>query len=242
MGETRRHVWLFKIINTNSHRIFLKNYFCILGICFTLFFAPVYAQKDTVINGKHYKAIDSNDSKQTVNKHQIPLDSAFIIDNKHFQYYNNWINIGIGAQQNLTYSSGLGFAGSLDFNFHIKRTYFQLGAQLTGESVNSYNNYQIHLGYGKRFEDKDFHLAAFAGVSFSSGYGRDTDSTYNRRYNEPGLYIEGEIVKKISYDIGIGGSLFADWNKEQSMIGARFVLYFSGAFTGKKKDRYSDPE
>ena len=169
----------------------------------------------------------------------IPLDSEFVMENKRFQYYNNWVNIGIGAQQNLTYGMDLGFAGSADFNFHIKRQYFQVGGMMTGEHVSNYNNYQVHLGFGKRFEDKDVHIAGFAGISYSTGYGRDSDSTYNRHYNEPGLYLEGEIVKKISYDIGLGGSLFADWNQEQSMIGARFILYFSGAFRGKTKTQTS---
>lgn len=189
-----------------------------------------------MINGKHYKLVDPKKKIENNRKRGIPLDSEFVIDNKRFQFYNNWINIGIGAQQNLTYGIGLGFAGSADFNFHIKREYFQVGAMLTGEHMRAYNNYQVHVGYGKRFEDKDVHVAGFAGISYSTGYGRDSDSTYNRPYNQPGLYIEGEIVKKISYDIGLGGSLFADWNTEQSMMGARFILYFSGAFRGKKKN------
>ncbi len=221
----------------------MSKYFFIYTSCVILFFAlPAYAQKDTVINGKHYKLVDPKKPVTVNGKRMIPLDSEFVIDNKRFQYYNNWVNIGFGAQQNLTYGIGLGFAGSADFNFHIKRYYFQIGGQLTGEHIGSYNNYQIHFGYGKRFEDKDVHVAGFAGLSYSSGYGRDSDSTYNRPYSKPGLYIEGEIVKKISYDIGLGGSLFADWNKEQSMIGARFIVYFSGSFRGKKKDLNRDPD
>lgn len=208
-----------------------------------LFYAlPICAQKDTVINGKHYKLVDPKKNIENNRKRAIPLDSEFVIDNKRFQFYNNWINIGIGAQQNLTFGIGLGFAGSADFNFHIKREYFQVGAMLTGEHMRAYNNYQIHVGYGKRFEDKDVHVAGFAGISYSTGYGRDSDSTYNRHYNQPGLYIEGEIVKKISYDIGLGGSLFADWNNEQSMMGARFILYFSGAFRGKKKNASTEDQ
>lgn len=201
---------------------------------------PSYAQKDTVINGTHYKAIESKQSVKTNDKHLTPLDSQFVIDNKRFQYYNNWINVGFGAQQNLTYGIGLGFAGSADFNFHIKRSYFQAGVMLTGEKIRSYNNYQAHLCYGTRFEDKDVHIAGFVGFSYSSGYGRDSDSTYNRRYLQPGIYAEAEIVKKISYDVGLGGSLFGDWNKEQSLIGARFVLYFSGAFIGKERSSISE--
>lgn len=222
----------------------MNKYPLIFISCVFLFFAlPGYAQKDTVINGKHYKLVDPKKPLKVNGKRMIPLDSEFVIDNKRFQYYNNWINIGIGTQQNLTYGIQLGFAGSADFNFHINRYYFQIGGMLTGLHLGSYNNYQIHLGYGKRFEDKDVHVAGFAGLSYSTGYGRDTDSTYNRPYSEPGIYLEGEIVKKISYDIGLGGSLFADWNKEQSMIGARFIVYFSGSFRGKKKNPPSaDPD
>jgi hypothetical protein len=213
----------------------LNRYLFIYISCAILFSAfPVYAQKDTVINGKRYQLLDTKKPVNVSGKRMIPLDSEFVIDNKRFRYYNNWVNVGIGVQQNLTYGIGLGFAGSADFNFHIKRNYFQIGGQLTGLHLGSYNNYQIHLGYGKRFEDKDVHFAGFAGFSYSSGMGRDSDSTYNRPYSKPGVYIEGEIVKKISYDIGFGGSLFADWNKEQSMIGARFIVYFSGSFSGKK--------
>jgi hypothetical protein len=221
----------------------LSKYFFISIFCVFLFLAlPGYAQKDTVINGKLYKQVDPKKSVAVNGKRMIPLDSEFVMDNKRFQYYNNWVNIGIGMQQNLTYDIGLGFAGSADFNFHIKRYYFQIGGLLTGLHLGSYNNYQVHLGYGRRFEDKDVHVAGFAGLSYSTGYGRDSDSTYNRPYSRPGVFIEGEIVKKISYDIGLGGSLFADWNKEQSMIGARFVVYFSGAFRGKKKDPVTDPD
>lgn len=208
-----------------------------------LFFAlPCYAQKDTVINGVHYRAAKKKQPEFRNGKRLIPLDSQFIIDNKRFQYYNNWINIGVGAQQNLTYGIGLGFAGSADVNFHIKRSYFQIGAMLTGERLNSYNNYQAHICYGTRFEDRDVHVAGFAGISYSSGNGRDSDSTYNRRYQHPGVYAEAEIIKKISYDIGLGGSLFGDWNKEQSMIGARFIMYFSAAFIGKERTSSTENE
>jgi hypothetical protein len=48
--------------------------------------------------------------------------------------------------------------------------------------------------------------------------------------------MQGEVIKKIAYDVGIGGSLFVDWNKEQSMVGFRFITYFSSSFRGKKNN------
>ncbi len=210
----------------------------------------ISAQEDTIetpdeviINGKHYKAVDDTKKQTAKKKKPTPLDSSFVVDNKKFQYYNNWLSFGGGVQQNLTYGRPLGFAGGVDLNFHIKRHYLQAGALITGKRFASYNNYQIHIGYAKRFEDKDFHFSAATGISYSGGFQvepLDSVRTINRHYKEPGWYIQGEVIKKITYDVGIGACLFADWNKEQSMMGIRFTLYFSGAYTGKKYKRYND--
>jgi hypothetical protein len=216
----------------------LKKYFSILFFIAISIIVPVHlcAQTDTVINGKRYKMID-DDKTNSSKKHITPLDSTFVIHNKKFKYYNNWLTAGAGWQQNLTYKRNLGFSGGLDYNFHVKQHYFQLGTNITGEKFGFYNNYQLHLGYGKRFEDKDLHVAAFAGVSYSSGRGK-VDSIYVRAYSQPGLYVQAEVVLKIAYDVGIGASLFADWNAEQAMTGFRFIVYFSSAYKGKFNDQY----
>ena len=202
--------------------------------------APV----ETISNGLGHKAVNEKKIGNLKSKHALKAaDSIFVVDNKKFQYYNNWLTIGGGGQQNLTYKRELGFAGGLDFNFHMKKKYFQAGVLLSGERFGSYNNYQLHLGYGKRFEDKDYHFAAFLGVSYSLGNQitiTDSNRYVKRTFNHPGLYIQGEVVKKITYDVGMGASLFIDWNQEQSMIGLRFILYFSGAYTGKQNKDYSD--
>ncbi len=203
------------------------------------------AQKDTVINGVHYKIDKSKNPEYTKNhKRLTPLDSEFVMDNKKFRYYNKWFTIGGGVQQNLTYERNLGFAGGADLNFHIKREYFQTGLEITGEGVRSFTNYELHVGYGWRYEDKDVHFAAFVGPSFSTGYAKvqinDTLSTYSRSYNEFGLYGQAEIVKKIAYDVGIGAALFADWNQEQTIIGFRGILYFSGSYRGEKRKQYRE--
>lgn len=230
----------------------LKRLLSILFTTLVIILAPfcIFAQEDTdtietpdevIINGKRYQAVD--DTKKGVEKNKKktkPLDSTFVVENNKFQYYNNWLSFGGGVQQNLTYKRELGFAGGVDFNFHVKNTYLQVGALISGRKFSSYNNYQLHFGYVRRFEDKDYHFSAGMGVSYSSGYQiepLDSVKTYTRFYNQPGLYIQGEVIKKVTYDVGIGACLFADWNKEQSMMGLRFTLYFSGAYTGK---RYRD--
>ncbi len=231
----------------------MKKKSTILFFLAVIFIVPLclFAQTDTsgtageiLINGKRYKAVDEKKAEIVKSrKKTVQPDSIFIINNKKFQYYNNWITGGLGGQQNLTYKRELGFAGGLDFNFHVKHNYFQAGVLLSGVRFGSYTNYQFHSGYGKRFEDKDYHFAAFIGVSYSTGttITQIDSAKYSRKtYSEPGLYIQGEVIKKITYDVGIGVCMFADWNQEQSMIGLRFILYFSGAYLGKKNKEYND--
>ena len=231
----------------------MKKKLSILFLLTIIFFVPIcsFAQTDTtklgdeiIIGGKHYKAVDDKKQEVVKNKKKSNVhDSVFVINNNKFHYYNNWLTIGGGWQQNLTYQRNLGFAGGLDFNFHIKQYYFQSGVMITGESFGFYNNYQIHFGYGKRFEDKDYHFAAFIGLSYSEGAQInqiDSIRYTTKPYGQAGIYIQGEVVKKITYDIGAGVSLFGDFNKEQSIVGLKFMLYFSGTYSGKKNKTYED--
>jgi hypothetical protein len=216
----------------------LKKYFSILFIFTFIITGCLYSQTDTVINGKRYKIVEDQQNASGIKKHVIPLDSAFIIGNKKLKYYNSWLTVGGGIQQNLTYKRSYGFAGGVDFNFHINKHYFQLGTVITGEKFGSYDNYQFHLGYGKRFEDNNIHTAVFAGISYATGYAKvDSSGRYERAYKEPGLYLEGQIVKKITYDVGIGASVFLDWNQEQGIAGGRLIIYFSGAYKGKQEQQ-----
>jgi hypothetical protein len=214
------------------------SFLIIIAISFIAF--SISAQTDTIINGKHYKIVDEKkESTPSTNvekqKRKLPpVDSTFIINNKKLRYYNNWMTVGAGFQQNLTYKRKPGFTGGLDFNFHIKQQYFQLGIIIAGEKFGFYNNYEFHVGYGKRFEDKDIHFAGFAGISYSTGYAKVGDTVYTRPFKQPGIYAQLEAVKKVTYDVGIGFSLFADWNQEQAILGGRLIVYFSGAYRGKK--------
>jgi hypothetical protein len=223
----------------------LKKYFSILFILSFCVTFQVIAQTDTVINGKHYKIVDENKQPEASKadelknkKHVIPLDSMFVIDDKKLKYYNNWLTAGAGIQQNITYKRKYGFSGGVDYQFHIKHSYFQLGTVITGEKFGFYDNYQFHLGYGKRFEDKSIHAAGFVGISYSTGYAKvDSSGHYERLYKQPGLYFEVQGIKKITYDVGIGASIFADFNQEQSIAGGRLIIYFSGAYKGKSDGR-----
>lgn len=219
-----------------------KHFYFLLFIAINFIATSTFSQTDTVINGVRYKKVeepkqtDSSASPVTVKKkrHIPPSDSTFILKNKKLRYYNNWLTVGGGFNQNLTYKRKIGFAGGIDYNFHLKQHYFQLGTFISGEKFGFYDNYEFHLGYGKRFEDKDIHFAGFAGVSYSTGYGKVGDTVYTRPFSQPGIYAQIEAVKKITYDVGAGFTFFVDWNQEQAIFGAKFIVYFSGAYRGKK--------
>ena len=85
----------------------------------------------------------------------------------------------------------------------------------------------------EKYKDKDIHFAGFAGLSYSTGFTKN-DSVYINPFTQPGIYAQIEAVKKITYDVGIGAAFFADWNQTQAIFGARFIIYFSGAYKGKK--------
>jgi len=212
-----------------------KHFFIAFFIAINFIAGNVFSQTDTIINGKRYKIVEESKPGAKQKKKNTPTDSMFVYKNKKIKYYNNWITGGAGIQQNLNYKLPLGFAGGLDFNFHVKQHYFQLGTVITGEKFGFYNNFQLHAGYGKRHEDASYHFAGFVGISYSMGYSK-VDSIYSNPYSKPGIYIQGEVIKKITYDVGIGVTLFADFNQEQSIIGARAILYFSGAYKGKKDE------
>lgn len=225
----------------------MKKHFSILLLFAFAFLTKLQAQTDTVINGKHYQAVedtkpaatDTTGKQVKKKKHIPPIDSTFVLNNKKLKYYNSWLTAGAGIQQNLTYKRKYGFSGGVDFNFHLSHHYFQLGTVITGEKFGSYDNYNFHFGYGKRFEDKDLHAAAFVGISYSSGYAKvDSTGRYERHYKEPGIYIEGQVIKKLTYDVGVGVSVFGDYNQEQGIVGGRFIIYFSGAYKGKNNTQY----
>ena len=162
-------------------------------------------------------------------------NKTIIIKNNKFKVYNNWISAGAGLADNFSHY-GKQFTLGADFNFHLKMEYFQLGFFFVGDRFGAYNNYNYHFGYGRRVERTSFNLAYFAGLTYSTGY-RKVNNLFSPDYvyNQPGLYVNIQFVKKITYDTGIGPSLFFDINQYQSIGGIRLDVYFSGAYKGKAK-------
>lgn len=159
------------------------------------------------------------------------MKKEVIYNGNRYKVYNNWISGGAGA----AYSTGtapLQFAGGVDYNFHLKLSYFQLGFLLSGDAFRNYNNTQLHLCYGKRKESNEYNFAYFGGLSYSTGY---ENSQAAKPYSTVGFYLNSQLVRKLKYDIGIGMAAFVDVNFTQTIGGLQIILYFSGAYKGKAK-------
>ncbi len=219
MGETRGHDRILKII--------VKTFICYLLVSFSCL--TVFAQSaDTVqVARKHHHKTESTNLKEEIT-----------VDGKRFRVYNNWMNVGTGEGLN----SALALPQNmLDVNlhFHVKKNYFQLGTYLSGDRFLSFNNYNLHLCYGKRWENAKRNIFICAGPSYSWGFPFIHGIYDPGIYRAYGGYADVQYIYKLAYDLGIGASAFADINTRQTVYGLRLELYFSGAFRGEGKKKAS---
>lgn len=162
-----------------------------------------------------------------------------VYDGKRFRVYNNWLSAGAGASFNTQWPKDEKNIGA-DFSFHIKQQYLRIGGFMSGTNFHASNNYNVHLGLGLRKEKEKYNLSAFIGPSVSYFKRPLKDSAnYNlvSVYNEVGGYAVVEAIYKVTYDVGIGGQIFCDYNRVQTVYGVRLVVYFSGAYRGIKYGR-----
>jgi hypothetical protein len=159
-----------------------------------------------------------------------------VLQNKRYRIYNNYLTAGAGKCFNSGWKE-LELCTAFDFNFHIQKKYFQVGGTLVGPALWNNNCLQIHVGWGYRFERCNYQLAAYGGLSSSSGYYlQQTDSvTYKIKMNTIGAYVALQCFYKLKFDYGIGLSAFFDINAKQTLTGIKLELFFSGAYRGFKK-------
>ena len=160
---------------------------------------------------------------------------AEIVHNgNRYKVYNNWFTGGAGYALDLT-KSREEFCLGIDYFFHLKWNYFQLGFLLAGREFGNYDNNNFHAGYVIRKETPQYNLCAFGGVSYATGYHFDKGQLdFNDPYDEPGAYLGAQAIYKLKYDIGIGITGMINYNKYNWFAGGRLDIYFSGAFKGKK--------
>jgi len=161
------------------------------------------------------------------------------LDGKKYRIYNNYVTLGVGKAYNSIWDQGFVVTGA-DFNFHIRKAYFQMGGFLQGPSFYNKQQVQLHLAGGYRKESYKYFWAAFGGFSYTNGYyplmlkdmaGKDSVNRFPIM-SQPGLYAAMQLFYKVRFDYGIGLTVFGDVNSKQYLVGARIELFFSGAYRG----------
>ncbi len=162
--------------------------------------------------------------------------TEIVLQNKRYRIYNNYLTAGAGQCFNSGWNA-MNLCTAFDFNFHIQKKYFQIGGTLVGPALWNNNCIQLHTGWGYRFERCNYQLAAYGGLSYSTGYFlQQTDTlTYKVKMNTIGAYVALQCFYKLKFDYGIGVSAFFDINAKQTLTGIKLELFFSGAYRGFKK-------
>jgi hypothetical protein len=159
-------------------------------------------------------------------------------DGKRYRIHNNYLTGG-GGYLSSTLRFEVQKAVGLDFQFHIRTQNFQLGILMSGQEFLGNNNLSGHLGYGLRKENSNFNFSLYGGLNYSYGVYAvpDTGNTTKPQfYNNVGVYVCGQAIKKLTYDIGIGLELYAEANQTQVMGGFKFILFFSDSYRGVKRN------
>lgn len=164
--------------------------------------------------------------------HAKDTKEEITIKKDRFLKKTNWITLGFGYGQKLN-SSTYSFPGSLNAYFHIKKVYLNAGIMRSKLDVlrSRYSgNFltDIHGTVGFRSETRKNNFSYFAGPSYVHGL---LDSA--TAYRGIGAYAEIQYIQKIYYDVGIGTSVFINYNRSYPIVGIRLDLYFSNAFRGR---------
>ncbi len=179
-------------------------------------------------------ALRAQDTSQYVIKENFKRE--IVIEGKRYRVYNNWVCFGAGPvfhSENPRTQFGLG----LDFQFHIKKIYFNVGGALSGDYFGVWNNYTGHIGYVPwRKETDKRNMAVMFGPSYTQGYTYVFAGHYDsNRWDRIGLHAEFQYTMKLQYAVGVGPTFFVDWNQKRTLIGVRFDGYLSGAYRGYAK-------
>jgi len=160
------------------------------------------------------------------------------IDGKRYRVYNNWVNVGSGEGINssLPWTQ---YVLDVDMHFHFGKQYLQLGTFLSGDRFLSFNNYNAHLCYGKRWESRTRNIYVCAGPSYSWGFPLVNGNYDVTMYKLYGVCAQAQYIFKHAYDLGLGITAFGDFNSRQTVYGLRLELYFSGAYRGEGRKKAS---
>lgn len=180
-----------------------------------------------------FSMLSQNEKPPASEKPPFDRKEEILYDNKRYRIHNNYITLGAGYNVS-SIREDVQQSVNADFQFHIRRHQFQFGAMMSGQEFFSNNNTQLHLGYGLRKETNTANLAVFGGPTYFTGVQGSVGQPATF-YDGFGVYVCGQAVYKLTYDIGIGVELFVETSYKQSIGGVKFIAFFSGAYRGVKK-------
>jgi hypothetical protein len=205
----------------------LRYYALLVLMLFSVTFS--LAQQDTTVNKE-----DPTKEKQGKKKEIYYRQEEVLFDGKRYRRYNNFLTMG-PAFLNSTIRTQSQKGVGIDFQYHIRRQYFQTGVMMSGIDFGNNNNVTAHLGYGLRRERNYYSLAFFGGPSYSYGVEGDINSL-PVFYSELGFYVSAQAVTKFTYDLGLGVEVFADFSAKQTLAGLKIIAFFSGGYRGPKRN------
>jgi len=114
-----------------------------------------------------------------------------------------------------------------------------VGGQMSGYEFLGNSNSQVHIGYGLRREKNTRNFSVFTGLTYFTGVLSVPDSILGfipAYYQGMGIYASGQVIFKFKYDIGVGVEVFGEYSVTQQILGLKFIMFFSSAYKGPKKN------
>jgi hypothetical protein len=168
----------------------------------------------------------------------------FILDQKIYRPYSNYLTLNAGASYNINLAT-IEQLVNIGYCFRVKKYFFQTGYQVSSNRFVLYRSLQklnsLYTLWGIRKEDLHKNIGIFLGPTYVYGsyytgensWGKDL---YHGLTHHFGVLAKAEYTYKLFYDIGVGTSLFVNWNTEYPIAGISFLVYFSGAYRGEAPD------
>lgn len=190
----------------------------------------------------------------TIFKDSVPY--KILYDNKIYKLNAGFATIdgGFYTSNHIYYwMNGL----AISFNFHLyKELYFQVGlTRIRGFDRKEYpERKDITISYFNlnlspvTIKTENTHFAFVftpIGIAYGGGYKDETyhfvgkittDSTNVIQNNYFGLnyYSSIQCIYKLKYDLGIGSSIYTEYQSNATIFGFKLCLYFSAAFKGNQ--------
>lgn len=186
--------------------------------------------------------ISSAQNKEDKEK-KAKKEEKFLHNSMIFNKYDNWFTVGVGAGINAKFDQR---ESNINAAFHYKvwKIYMQTGYhRCSDEFIYDYKLHKslslqvlnnIYLGAGIRSSKLYSNVVFFSGPSIAYGscfYYQDDDGyDFYKGFTEFGWYSNFDYTYKLSYDLGLGVSIYHSINKSYHIYGFQIHVYFSSAF------------